>query len=381
MSASIKARKVKIISDDEKKELTHYFNQMVGTETPDANIIGPKYDALISHVVTVRDVTDAFAVVIKQHEEYVEYGPDFDQFVARLEVFLTANKPGALEPSAWAGIKNSDVICELLVICQGLLEISGPLGRAWADVDKDFMNRCTPPTFTPLPFTKLNLRYLWDVGGGANDHAANKMRELIFFFMSAVYLACYEIYKITTSPDVDVRKLSEVIIGSIAALRKQIPRCEKAFKKIEESVGLLETNFDDYYKDFIQSKDPTNIFTAFVTDVSQSTENDAQLIFQCRHIVNFFRQSAEKRMAEGKTTPEQQSIFNTLIAHYNKIDAHTGRSSADADTPAVETPVAGRAKLTPEPAPTNDDDRDLDDLIRQIENPRTMSIATKSKKK
>ena len=77
----------------------------------------------------------------------------------------------------------------------------------------------------------------------------------------------YDIYQIITSPDIDISEFSDIIVDSIKQARKMIPRANKAFKKIEESVELLKDNFQNYYKDFITTKNPTIIIENFILDV------------------------------------------------------------------------------------------------------------------
>ncbi len=381
----VKVKKQSVIDEDDHKELTHLFNQMTGAELPDPSIVGPKHTGLVGHVSTIQSVTEVFAGVIKHHGAYAaDFVPDFTAFMERLTAFISANTfdDGKFDPAIWASVKNSDMVRELLVICANLLEIRVALDGTWETADKGFMDRCAAPTFTPFPFTKMNFKYLWDTG--VADAAGIKLCELIFSFLQTVYRSCHQIYKIISSPDIDVSMISEVIINALSSLRKQVPRCEKAFKKIEESVSLLETNFDDYYKDYFQSNDPNNIFINFVTDVSNTCDQDAQLIFQCRKIVNFFRQSAQKRIAAGEISPEQKSIFDKLIKHYGAVDRKAEtmmpKGAADAGENADDAESGEPATTTPAANP-NTDERDIDDLVSQIENPRTMAIGAGKKRR
>jgi hypothetical protein len=245
----------------------------------------------------------------------------------------------------------------LLVICGNFLEIRVALAATWETVDKNFMERCTGPTFAPFPCSKLNFAHLWNT--------CCELRELIFTFFQSVYNSCHNIYCIVTSPDVDVHNLSQIIINAVSGLRKQLPRCDKAFDKIEESVGLLETNFDEYYKDYLQSNDSTNIFTNFISDVATNCKHDTQLIFQCRRIVDFFRKTARQKIASGTLSGKEKTVFDTLIRQYSLLDEKATAMTESKDAPKTETTAE----------PIEDDDRDLDELMRQIENPKATRVS------
>ena len=61
---------------------------------------------------------------------------------------------------------------------------------------------------------------------------------------------------------------------NIDEIQKQpeLHRCKDAFKKIKESVMMLKTNFNEYYRDFVDTSDNTIIMQHFIVDVSKSTE-------------------------------------------------------------------------------------------------------------
>ena len=116
--------------------------------------------------------------------------------------------------------------------------------------------------------------------------------------------------------DVDVKKISSVIVSSISNAKKHVPRCEKAFKKIEESVLLLENNFNGYYKDFLQSNGPTSILEGFIMDVSKNSEIDTQTTYQFRKIISHYR-----KMSSGKITdPRINKLFKTLNHNLDLLD-------------------------------------------------------------
>ena len=142
-------------------------------------------------------------------------------------------------------------------------------------------------------------------------------------------------YDTITSPDVDVKKFSKVIISSIAKVKKRIPRCEKAFEKIEQSVGLLEGNFDGYYKDFVQSKNPSTIIESFVIDVSQSGGSDPQTTRQFRKIINYYRKATQGKIKD----PKMKKIFDMLSANFNAMEQQEEKGKVSAGKAKSNKPV------------------------------------------
>jgi hypothetical protein len=182
------------------------------------------------------------------------------------------------------------------------------------------------------------------------------------------------------SPDVNISNLSELIISSLGMLRKRIPRCDKAFNKIEESARMLKDNFGEYYRDFLQTKDPNNIFTAFISDVSTSCGNDTMLILQCRKIVEYYKKNAQMKIASGEITGEKRKMFESLLNNYRALDKNASESGlAVEDKSAIsESDESDDAASAADVAATEmlkEDERDLDELMAQIENPKVLSIS------
>jgi len=234
--------------------------------------------------------------------------------------------------------------------------------------------RYSPLKFTPLPFAKsLDFKKIWIVDGANKESIV----EYIFTFMSVIFKNSHSIYKTVTSPDVDVAQLSSIIIKALGGLKQHLPRCEKAFKKIEDSVSLLEGNFDSYYKDFVQSKDPTNIFTGFIGDVADTCDSDPQLIFQCRKIVNFYKKNAQKRTASGEAPTEKTKMFDALMKNYNILEKKAIGSSKEDDSEEEEE----TKKQKPIIEEKEDDVElpDIDDLMKHINNPKVINVSSSIK--
>jgi len=104
----------------------------------------------------------------------------------------------------------------------------------------------------------------------------------------------------------------------LSVVRKQIPRCDDAFNKIESSIGLLKGNFDRYYKDFVQSGNPGVIIEQFVGDVAKSAEADRKITRQFRQIITFYRKKIQS--VNPKDNPQIPKIFGMIEEDFGSAE-------------------------------------------------------------
>jgi hypothetical protein len=159
----------------------------------------------------------------------------------------------------------------------------------------------------------------------------------------------YDIYQIITSPDIDISEFSDIIVDSIKQARKMIPRANKAFKKIEESVELLKDNFQNYYKDFITTKNPTIIIENFILDVSKdnSGEVDIELARQFKKIVMFYQKKSQGKIKD----PRVNQLFEMLNKNFEILNVKE-KDIQDTESDAEKS---------------NENESDSDENIEEIE--------------
>ena len=126
-----------------------------------------------------------------------------------------------------------------------------------------------------------------------------------------LYITTQDIYQLISSPDVDIDKLSEVIVAAIEAAKKQIPRCDRAFKIIGNSVDMLKSNMNTYYKDFVATSNPTIIFESFISDIANDVNMDSQTLNQFKRIIFHFRKKSESMPKNSK--------LDTMFTSLDKI--------------------------------------------------------------
>jgi hypothetical protein len=166
-------------------------------------------------------------------------------------------------------------------------------------------------------FTEFNLKAIvscpeWVVNG-------NKMKKYLLTMFNIIYSLGLKIYNIKRKPDINVSEFSSTLIKHIGEIKKHINGgrgCDDAFKAIEDSLGLLENNFDTYYTDFIRSQNPTIMIESFILDVSKTTPASPKLTQQFAKIINFYKSKSNGRPKD----PKLNSVFEALTENMGKLD-------------------------------------------------------------
>jgi hypothetical protein len=151
--------------------------------------------------------------------------------------------------------------------------------------------------------------------------------KYILLVLHLVYVKIMVIVEDVTSPDINVEKFSEILVANIDNIKKHVPRCDKAFDKIKQSVGLLKENFGEYYKDCIVSQNPGVIIENFVIDVSKSSNADPEITRQFRDIVKFYRKNVQSNVKDPRT----KKLFSMLGQHMDILDGGKKKAESDSD--------------------------------------------------
>lgn len=313
------------------KGVVSMFNKMLGAEDADASIVLPKYKEISDNV-------SSFITIITMAVERVLMKAFPEQESACTEILEYARILGAIEfidvPCAsdrtdvvdkeickhYTDLKSDHHIKTMILTCKNLIEYKQYLSSG-DHSDGTFIARIPGLSFTPFPFSRLDIKQLW-----ASPCITAKIKEYILMVLKITMDVSISIYKTLTSPDIDVAEFSKAIIGSISKVKKMIPRCEKAFAKIEESVQLLEGNFGGYYKDFIQSQNPSTIIESFVIDVSSAGAADPQTTQQFRKIIEYYRKATHGKIKD----PNIKKVFDMLNDNFSMMEKNdTGGGSQE----------------------------------------------------
>lgn len=332
-------------------ELIDMFNKMTGTSTPDPEIVAPKYDELVKKINGLlkllslfpkspcRRIFKKYQKGFREIEEFIKTSQmALEEFILPSQIVETSkqeieeakNDPQKMMElltketgikynvetllETYKKLKESELVKSFLIIARNLHRYAKYIGDK-NNLSETFMTKQDGFDYKLFDFSCLDFKVLY-----ISDLADNNIKNYILSWLHLVYKNSYEIYKLITSPDIDVERFSELIVNNISAVRKQIPRCDKAFDKIVESVGLLKNNFDGYYKDFIQSQNPGIIIENFVMDVAKNAKTDRIITRQFQKIIQFYRKRAQGHIQN----PRIKKIFSMVEQNFSILEKNTG---------------------------------------------------------
>jgi len=251
----------------------------------------------------------------------------------------------------FGAVKKCNIVNTVIVTCKNLIAHKKSLENQNALKDR-FLTKGAGMTFAPLPdLPQVNFKQIY-----IDDRLSPGDKEFIMAILHKMYTIGHDVYEAVSAPDVDVNEFVEVIMSSIDEVKKHIPRCDQAFQKIIESVGLLKGNFDGYYKDYTASGNPTIIMENFVLDVSKNTKASPAVTSQFRRIIAHYRKIASQQASN----PKLQSLFAQVDANFLELekrskqaDADADSDEADADEAEAEADADAAASKTPAPVITN----------------------------
>jgi hypothetical protein len=357
----------KAMDDPELQEL---FNQMVGASDPDPKIVAPKYEAILADakaVVNIFKLTWIETVYI--HADIVK---DFNKSFKELQSFiddatkqlteLTLEKnngilaggsvkdinqdPNRLQAKllgldhgydikklgeVYKAVKESNVLDRIIVAVRDLRKIVEESktrhSRSIHDIEDkeklrdEFISRHDNDFLQIMPSVfGIDFKQLW-----MHPRMDRELKKRIVYSLHLILKRGNTIVHNIMSPDIDVERFSTILIENIDKVRKHIPRCDKAFNKIKQSVHLLKNNFGGYYRDFVVSQNPGIIIENFILDVSNDSRADLETTRQFRKIINFYQEKMRGQIKD----PKIQKIFDMVGDNLNILEQKTGKKYND----------------------------------------------------
>lgn len=305
--------------DIDQTELMGMFQQLTGDPSKlDPEIIKEKYERLKNDIIRCNKLILKFkeAILDRLHTK-VGNDPFFDHSVRQLVEFVErVNEYVDVEINdnlvhIYQALKDSFVIEEYLKVCKVLSQGEECI-KDRCNLSDNFIKRSVGEDFFIFDFARINFKHLFTHILEENFPEPEELagcKQYILVMCNMLYITTQDIYSIVTSPDVDIDKLSDLIIKAITAAKKQIPRCDKAFRLIENSVDMLKSGMNTYYKDFVASGNPAIIFENFINDISGDLHIDTQTLGQFKRIIFHFRKKAN---AMPKRDTKLDTVFGTL---------------------------------------------------------------------
>jgi len=335
--SGIKFKKVPVGSKDDTDTLNKMFEQMTGISNAEPDVIIPKIlkikNALVKYV-KLFNILLGFSNIKSKLSEYKHWFDEIQQFLDKLleqtntniEVVYDENSTDQINDlkkitiddlnKMYKSLKECSFIKEIIITCSNLAAFKKYLENK-DKLDDKFIYKEPGLSLIPLSFSGLDLKLIWNI-----DDITQKDKNFVLSILHHAYVVGWEIYDIVSSPDVDIGKFSEILIKSITKLRKQIPRCDKAFDVIENSVKLLEENFKNYYKTSVEAENPSIIIESFIMDVSTTQKASPLVTAQFRRIVAYLKQKSA-----GNNDPKIKQLFSMLNTQFSAMDKEFGVST------------------------------------------------------
>ncbi len=319
--------KVKVVkSTVDTKDLGEVFGQLFGQgQNMDFEIAMDKLNKLRSNVSRVMKFMESFdkaiyCKVLPESEEREKYRQNAKNFVEDCREIAEWSEFGRNPVEVgvfYKQCKEKKVVADCIGICRNLNKYKKFLTEGTQS--DEFLKSPSTKDLILFPFCDFDVKFFY-VYGNVDD----SVRKYIMVFLSVMLKSTKEIYEVITSPDIDIDKVSRVVVDVIASTKKMLPRCSKAFAKLESSMELLKKNFSDYYKDFLTSKDQSTIITNFIADCTKeeldksedSGKSDIELTRQFMEITNFFRKQSTGRVKD----PAIQQLLEFLDEQFKSVD-------------------------------------------------------------
>lgn len=307
------------ITGVDQKELNDIFGQIVGDRNSlDPDIVNDKYNKLITSVDRISKLMGSFnksiyGKVLCNDPRVELYKSNINGWIEDCKSLLD-NQEGQMVDRYLSG-KNHKVVNDCIHMCSKLSRFKKCIQHN-DNLSDSFLKSSKTKDLCIFPFCDFDIKFLY-VYGNVDD----SVRKYIMIFLNMIFNTTYDISQIVVTPDVDIEKLSDIIVRAISESKKMIPRAGKAFRKIEESVEMLKNNFANYYEDFVASKDPSTIITSFLSDCERNAKDqgdkpDLELARQFMRITAFYR----KRSAGRINDPRVNQLLDILDANFKMLN-------------------------------------------------------------
>ncbi len=329
----VKVKKVKVALGGGDSDLAEMFNQMLGTGTANIPIAYPRYKRMRT---LCEQLTKLFGLLsdspfMRTCHEFSTQAGQIQQFCmhARSKIIELFNEDldgeGVIEAlteerkkdftARYEAAKKSDLVKTYVILCDRLV----PYRKHFADLNSlnhRFITAMPGVEWAPFPFTTLNIKHIFILPGvGENT---------ITFFMTILhkaYVLSRALYEELQSPDIDIDRMSDIIMSSINDAQKcpELSRCKEAFHKIRESIGLLRNRLPGYYRDSLATGDNTIIMQHFIIDVSSETKASPTVIRQFGVIADYYRKAGKDQI----TNPKIKMLFDKINESFKEIEKGT----------------------------------------------------------
>jgi hypothetical protein len=329
----------------DKKAMTDIMGQFLGKkESIDQGLAASKFKTLLSAVERIVNFVGSFdrSIINKalrqraiatgsslEEDEQLAESKHFKNWVVDANTFIGDCKPrmdgGGVEMvEAYLSAKNHKVVSDCVHLCSKLSKYKKFI-QSNEDMSDAFLKSSKTKDLVLFPFSRLDIKFIYvycDIDASA--------KKYIMLFLNMVYNTAHDIFQVIINPDIDIDKISSIVMATIAQTKKMIPRTEKAFRKIEESMSMFKDNFGDYYRDFIEAKDPSIILTNFLSDcknthTTSDNKSDIELARQFTRIAGFFKKQLNGKIKD----PQIAAVLDAIDENFKALNIDAGDINTD----------------------------------------------------
>ena len=307
-----KTKKITVGDGNAASAINAQFNQLIGEGDLDPAIIKPKYNKLHKNISLVSQVFKNLADFVKnlKDTQYHKHAEQMHTIRLRWNEEMDENRKNPDLQSSYKSLKKC-------MTTNAMLELYGSLKKYEEFIlnrNGEFIEDYPSEIFYIFRNVKLNFKDLYVYVGG--DKKLKK--EIQAYIMQSLKLICSatkNVYNLISSPDIDIASTAQFLHSALMDLQKHIPRCEQAFNKIRNSIGMLEGNFTEYYKDFLGTQDQTMIMQSFINDIMKNGKSNLKVMHQFKTIIKFLQ---EKASTSKSKDPRVKALFDKMN-EMNKI--------------------------------------------------------------
>lgn len=329
----VKTMKISSTNEEDVKDLQKLFSQITGSTDADRDVIIPKINSIYETIIgyyKLYNIMLSFEPFTKKFSECQFWFDDISEFLRNLTTSTNTemSKNYATDTTSkfhemdnaelnefYKTLKANEHIKKIIITSSNL---AGHKKHLTADqLDDTFIKREPGMNFQPLAFSSLDLKVIWAADINEKD------KTFVLSLLRRTYEMGIKLYDIITSPDVDIKKFSRILVDNISNMKKMIPRCDKAFSIIENSVSMLEDNFKSYFRNSVEAGNPSIIIESFIVDISTSQKANASVTREFRRIVAFL-----KEKSAGNTDPKIKKLFGMLNSQFSAVDVELGIKQA-----------------------------------------------------
>jgi hypothetical protein len=323
MSGRVKIKKIKAKQSQAKESLASVMAQLTGEENADPAILTTKILEIKQHLVSYHVILNT--IYAKLHPLFAMYTQELADIAAfsrsileefGLEVGKKYSEYDAQAVNALLDLgedevnriyrtyRRSDVIRNI-INTGSLLKV-----HRVSIEEKDHSFIATEVFMVPFTYSKLDLKLLWF----STDDA--KVHDFIMSALKRLLSMSKDIREVVLRPDVNVALFSELFIQCIVECKREVRGCDNAFRVIERSMGMLETNFPRYYRESIKKNNSAIITDLFFSDIARECmDSNRKIQTELSRIAKHFMKKANQIQ-----DPKAREMLNKLSSVYQSCE-------------------------------------------------------------